>query len=348
YFAFLFCFTTSGLAQSIPPDSLNTLAYQSYRNDVVLAKSYAIQALATSQKLALSEEEVKAWINLGRCYRQEGNWDSTFLVLEKAVELGEQYEYVEGLMNAQNNLAASYLTRGEIDVAVPHLKQSLFYAQKVNNSKGIANAYNNLAIIAESNLDYDSAFQYLNGALTVYQDIGDSSGIAQIYTNQAYLFEERNALDSAIAYNFKALRIQESQGISYLAARTYIQIGDLFEAQFDYQQALSQYQKAHPLFEQAGDVSGIAIAQTNLGNTLKRLERIDEALTYQLESLVNARKLGDRELVGIILVNTADVLLDIPNKKDTARLLFNEAVSYLEEAKNENLPIAYQRLGEIA
>ncbi|MEM6346421.1 MAG: ATP-binding protein [Bacteroidota bacterium] len=346
WFSLLTFLSRPCVAQSAQVDSLNKWAYEGYRKDVNASKSWAYQALKLAEQNQLGPQMVDSYINLSRCFRTEGNWDSAFQVLNIAVVLAEKNRYEKGLMNAYNNLAACHLMQGDTELAEPKLKKSLQYAVAVDDPKGQANAYNNLAIIAEANLEYDSAMAYLDGALAVYYQILDSSGIARIYLNQAFIFESQNKIDSAIHYCFQALRIQEARKLSYQQANTLLQIADLYETQSDYEKTLNNQQQALSIFSQIGDVTGISSANINIGNTLQSLDRYREALPYTEQGLEYARKTADPFMIGTSLINVTNVYTELGYESDTIRNLLYEAIPLLEG--NENLSAAYAGLGYLA
>ncbi|MEL6591938.1 MAG: ATP-binding protein [Bacteroidota bacterium] len=203
-------------------------------------------------------------------------------------------------------------------------------------------------IIAEDEQKFDSAFVFLRKALQAYQIAGDSSGIARTYTNQAFLFYKRENRDSAIHYNFKALEMQERLGLTYQQAGTRNQIGDLYTEKGQYQDALKQYQAAEILQEQIGDVVGLATTYSYLGYTLNELQRPNEAFHYLQKSLDYSQKAQDPLLIGSALVDIANWYQQNADKLQKAKSIFEEAISYLEEADSEVLAAAFDGLGQLA
>ncbi|MEM6345147.1 MAG: tetratricopeptide repeat protein [Bacteroidota bacterium] len=344
----LLFFAYFGFGQGVIIDSINNNAYQLYRKNVSEAKSLAYQAVKLSKEQSLFPQLVDGYVNLSRCYRIESNWDSAYLVLEEALEIGEQINYVEGLMNITNNLGFCLMLNNKNQEAVSYFKQTLRYANEINNYKGKANAFNNLFIIAEDEQKFDSAFNFLNRALEVYQLVGDSSGIARSYKNKAFLFYSRAQNDSAVYYNFKALRIQESQNLLYGQAGTRNQIGDLYTEKGQYQDALIQYKAAERLQEEIGDVVGLATTYSYIGYTLNELKKPDEALPYYEKSLEYSRKTEDPLLIGSALVDIANWYGQNRNELEKAKTIFEESVSYLEEAESDVVTAAFDGLGQLA
>ncbi|MFK7924404.1 MAG: tetratricopeptide repeat protein, partial [Bacteroidia bacterium] len=340
------CFAIPTWGQKSKIDSLNQLAYEGYREDVATSKAWAYQALSIAKQHQLNPQKVDSYINLSRCFRTEGNWDSAYQVLNIAIVLAEKNRYSKGLINAHNNLAACYLIQGEVQSAEPHFKKSLSYAREIDDAKGQANAYNNLAIIAESNFAYDSAMSYLHGALEVYRQISDSSGITRTYVNQAFIFELQNLSDSAIYYCIKALRIQEALQLSYQQANTHIQIGNLYDDQKDYANALKQFQRSLALFEQIGDIGGLCSANLNIGSALESLARADEALPYLRKGLQYARKTDDPFLIGTSLINLSNIYGSLKRNPDTIKSILNESIPLL--SGKETVSAAYSALGILA
>ena len=117
-------------AQDSLIDSLNQQAYQLYRQDVSAAKSLAYQAAELAKEQELIPQLVDSYINLGRCFRLTNQWDSAYLVLESAIEMGEEAAYGLGLMNATNNLGICYRVQGKIEQAKSWFIRTLAIAQQ--------------------------------------------------------------------------------------------------------------------------------------------------------------------------------------------------------------------------
>ncbi|MEZ4776714.1 MAG: tetratricopeptide repeat protein [Bacteroidia bacterium] len=326
---------------------LNQLAYTSYRENVSLGKSYAYKALQLSEQYNLDKPLVNSYINLGRCYRLENNWDSAEWVLKTALKTSQNVHYDEGGMNAANNLGATYLMQGKTDQAKPLFESALTTATRINDAKGQANAYNNLAIIAKSEMDYLLALHYLDSARVVYTLISDSSGISTTYTNQALVYDLLEENDSAIVYFFLALRIQEGLGLEYQKGITLNQIGDLYFEKGLHKEALQQYQASLQIMETIGDAIGVVDACQNIGATMSILGNPVSAFPFLSKGLEYARISEDPEKTGISLINLGKWYSQSGNEKK-AWDHFREAETLLKPIRAISLSQLYGAMGNLA
>ena len=320
---------------------LNQLAYQTYRRDVVQAKSYAQAALRLSQHHGLTKAGITARINLARCLRLQNQLDSAQLLLETALSLSEPIGYLPGLKDAANNLGATALMRGEVEAATAQFEASLAYARQIPDPTGEANALNNLAVIAEAMGEPNEALTYLEQALRAYQQIPDSAGICRVMVNQAYLYDELEQNDSAISLLFRVLPIQEAMGLRQQEAATRNQLGNLYLEKNLQTEAVAQYRLSYHLSEQIGDAAGSALAQQNLGNVLENQGKLEEAQAAYQAALSWAQQTEDQEMVGTILVNLGQLLLDAPATRQRAAQYFDQALPLLEAADSDVLPGLY-------
>jgi len=336
-------------AQTHLIDSLNQAAYAQYRENVQEGKALAYKALMLAEEAKAYVGIVDAHVNLGRCFRFTGQWDSAYLVLEQATLLSQAEGYEQGLMNAVNNLGLCYSWQGKDKEAKPLFTRALHLAQKIGDLKGQANAYNNLFIIVSEDLGKsDSAFLLLQKALDVYRVSGDSVGIARVYSNKAFLLDDLQQKDSAIHYNFEALYIQEFLGLSHDQAASYNQIGVLYTEKGKYREALDLHEKALSIFEKIGDVSELAVTHLSISSALLLLKKSTEAFPHLEKSLMYSRKTGDVYMIGNSLLEIANWHIKQDRDYTRAQAIYGEAIEALTEANSYNLSSAYDGLGTVA
>ncbi|MEO0470300.1 MAG: tetratricopeptide repeat protein [Bacteroidota bacterium] len=351
-FVFLFLLPVSLLAQQEGKkeeiQSLNQQVYQIYREDVVKAKSLAHKALSLSVKSDLPKEEADSYINLSRCFRLEGNWDSAEVVLHRALKISDAIDYHEGLQNANNNLGGVFLRQGKSPQAKTYFQRSLVHARNGKNLKGQANAFNNLAIIAQLEAEYDSALHLLEKSLLVEKERNDAVGVSRNLANQARIFDFLEKNEKALRLCYQALAIQDSLSLNYQKANTLSFIADLYIKANQYPNARKALTESIKLRTEIGDVDGLVTAYYSLGSILDSETKAEEAISYLRKGLKYAYEVEDDQMIGLCLISIGELYHQLPEKSDSARVFLRKADQYLTDVDLEKQTVYYNVLGAIA
>ncbi|OYU42158.1 MAG: hypothetical protein CFE44_25595, partial [Burkholderiales bacterium PBB4] len=159
---------------------------------------------------------------------------------------------------------------------------------------------NSLGLIYIAMKNTDKALPVIDEALSVAKEIGATKMLGTLYLNKgnAYSVDEKTDL-SVQAYQ-QALKIGADSGLVGLEGTALNNIGDSYLIRKDYPKAEALARRALAKFQQAGELSGVATAQCNVGFALMGQGKIREgaaevqaALKFMHES--NAK--ADEELI---------------------------------------------------
>jgi len=334
-------------AQEAHIDSLNQTAYKRYRENAQEAKQLAYKALYMAERQNLGPQTVDSYINLGRCFRQLGMWDSAYWYLEEAQKKGKVIRYSKGMMNATNNLGICYLYQGKDAQAAVWFRETFGIAQELGDAKGQGNALNNLFLIVKQEKKYDSAFLLIDQAIPLYLEMGDSVNMAASLANKALLLAEIQKYDSAIHYNYRALRIQETLDLAYAQGTTLNQIAAIYTEKEQFEEALKLHFQALEFIKETGNIFQLASTHTQIGTLLQVMKRYDESFEYLQKSLDYARQTTDPFMIGCSLVDFGNWYIAQEKELPFAKSLLEESIGPLKEANTFNLAVAYDKLGEL-
>jgi tetratricopeptide (TPR) repeat protein len=88
-----------------------------------------------------------------------------------------------------------------------------------------------------------------------------------------------------------------------------------------YVEAREVCQDALTRSREAGDIRGVGIAASHLGNVLAREGRLDEALLLQREALLMAQELHDLQATGAVLLDIAVLATSLQDYESAAEML---------------------------
>jgi tetratricopeptide (TPR) repeat protein len=154
--------------------------------------------------------------------------------------------------------------------------------------------------------DADSLYQQ---SLVVATETGYEHGRAHALNCLGNLAQRRGDLSAAFAYYSTAADIAEQIGDPALGGMVHQNLGILADMRADVVGAIECYSRSLATFEVAGDTQGMMWVLNNLGLSLAKKGRHDEADAAYFQALKIARQRDDLMSEGVIEENRADLNL---------------------------------------
>ncbi|MGD2216951.1 MAG: CHAT domain-containing protein [Gemmatimonadales bacterium] len=201
--------------------------------------------------------------NLGLVREALGDLQGAEEHFRRALELNRHDGRERAAANNLTNLANLATRRGHYDEALDLYNEALALRVKTGDRQGEALDLQNLGLLHLSWGDYPAALQSLQASLAILEELGITiwraevrADIAAVYTAMGKLQDARAGLTQAIA---------EAGGAAYLGPALAMQRADLMTELNELDRAAQLYQEAETAYEQLGDVTGQAEAETGLG-----------------------------------------------------------------------------------
>jgi signal transduction histidine kinase/tetratricopeptide (TPR) repeat protein len=166
------------------------------------AKEFYLQCARMSEEDGKIPSLINTYNNLAVIYTQLKQYDSSRLLLQKAVQLGRQFERQGkiSLASTYNNLGNLYFKEKKFDEALPYFSQNLITHTRNNDLNGIWVARLNLADVYIEKHQFDSATRYAQSAMELAQRLQSKSKEADSYSIMAKLAEYRGNYNKAYRY----------------------------------------------------------------------------------------------------------------------------------------------------
>ncbi|MEU5090293.1 tetratricopeptide repeat protein [Streptomyces sp. NPDC021356] len=194
------------------------------------------------------------------------------------------------IASSANLLACLYMDCGRLDEGIPLLEESLEIYQRLGIEHEIGQVLYNLGAIHRASGNTKKAIEYFEKDLQVCLDSRDESGAA----------ETLNTL-----------------------ALAHFEMGNLEEAEKLQRDSLAKFKKID-------NPHKVSMVSNDLGVTLRRLEKFDEALRLHLDDIELCRIIGSRSGEAVAQANAAETLHALGDSEG-AEVRFNAAVSVLIE-----------------
>jgi len=211
---------------------------------------------------------------------------------------------------------------GRISDAIACYESAIVAAEHRGENAVLAQALRRLGIVWHQRGEYTRARAICRRSYDVARRMGNKPLAAEALNTLGALDLTTGSLEAARRAFLQALALGGSS--RELRARVEQNLGILANIQGELDEALARYERSLDAYCEAGDESGCAMAYHNLGMVSADREWFDQAEGYFRESLAIAERLGDAQLEGLCLVNSAEV--------DVARQRYENALQNAEAA----------------
>ena len=225
---------------------------------------------------ALSNSSDKnIYYQLSYANRNNGNYDKAASILKKAEEIFSKDKwFITKVRLAEGSL---FFLSGDYDNALKYYNNGLKLAQKNSDKQNEAKSYINLGIIEDISGNVQKAHEYFDKAINITASIKDVENLATAYSELGVSHTFTNELIEAKSNYLKCLNLFERMNNRSRLALLYNNIGKIYMSLFDYESAISHYEKG---LEYSGDnkrsqalnLTGIADVYANLSNYTKAIQ----------------------------------------------------------------------------
>lgn len=126
---------------------------------------------------------------MSACYKNMGKIDSSFYVIDKAIEYFEIIDYEEGKQQAIANKASLYTILGKYDVALSIYKNYLTYVKSINKQRSIISTQTNIAKVYLQQNNLELALKYINKSLELAIPDGATKILHDAYFTRSSIYK---------------------------------------------------------------------------------------------------------------------------------------------------------------
>lgn len=272
-----------------------------------------------------------AYFSLGRVLRMRGDSAKALECLRQAQQnfelLGEENKNaVQMVSSALIEQSACLHSLGRLEDAAATCSTSVEYNLRRAATREVAVSKSNLVNIHINQGRYTDALKVSRETLQLFQQLNEPSSTAITFTQMGDIYQLIGDYQQAEQAFRQSLVIESQQGNRAGEARNLIGLGNLYSSWKRPEQAVSFHREAANLYAAIGDVSGEGVAHHNIGSTLIKLRRYNEA---HLE-LQQAIKCGQAFGHASSLWKTWDCIFDIERangKHEAGRVARQQAVA---------------------
>jgi tetratricopeptide (TPR) repeat protein len=258
-------------------------------------------------------------MNIGIIHYRQGKNELAKKMFFQAVEDFKEQDEPQNLANAYVNLASVYSSENKNDSVIVIIKQAKNIYEENDDSSGVANSLEYMGNAYSSQGDFANALEYHLEALSIRKAI-KSPSIVNSYVNISNSYKAMK--DNKNRYKYLLLSKAELQksGNEYALANS-----DGYFAQYhydleNYDSSLYYANKKLEYFKSQNNAGQIATSYLTLGNTYKKMGKLDKALEVYNKSYDINKELGKHYETAGLGSNIGVIYLE------TGR--FNKALKY--------------------
>ena len=250
------------------------------------AYTQAQALLAQAQKLGPTAyngadyDLAEAHFLLGRVLSDGGQAASA---LKQFVEAHQQFEALEEGEERMVSVtlaeqANCLLDLGRLDEAAVRYEELLVLAEKRESSRDVAAIKVQLSTVRMYQGRYGEAIAGYQAARTLFEQQNEPASVAIVWHKLGMVHQAAGNCDAAEAAYRQSLAIRTQQGVRAGQASSLTQLGNLYDDCLNRpEEAVIFYRQAADIAVESGDLKEEGVARNNIGKTLLKLQRYDEA-----------------------------------------------------------------------
>lgn len=198
-----------------------------------------------------------------------------------------------------------------LDNAMFLFRRLAHLADSLDDSESMGIALNNIGLILSEQSIYDSAVVFHLKAGEVFMLNKDSLRRSQSLINAGIAYKDAGFFEKAFSVTLDAIRTMEAINAVNGLGTAYTTLGNILKDLYRLQEALFYHHKAVAIREQLKDSAGIAGSFNNIGNVYKGAGDYKQALKYYLQSLELKNKLDLQRSKATTIDNIAEAYLEL-------------------------------------
>ena len=230
-------------------------------------------------------------------------------------EEAEVNEYYDGGSYAFNQLGRRYRDLSQFSKAINLHQEGLNAATKSNNLEFKVFSLNMLGVVYTRTDAVKSALNYHQEALVLAETVENPSRNIKRSINVSLngvgnIYRKLGQYPQAIEKFSKSLKLEEELGNKLGLAINHQNIGDCYEAQGKLEDALENFQLSLAYNNQIDSERGKVICNYSIAHVYVHQNKSEVAEVMLVETLKNARKLGDPKIISDVLQNLGLALME--------------------------------------
>lgn len=274
---------------------------------------------------------VNALASLAMSFRAVGP-DSIVYYADKGIALADKTGFARGKARCLVARTLAGLIEGRYDSAISTSNRALKIFEPLHDTAGMSDCYYYLAAATYSLSRFEDAIVYYKKTVAISDRPGNEDRVGDALDNIGISYSTIGNYSESLKYYLEGLKIRERSGNKASIATSLGNIGRVYASLGDRKKAYEYINRS--LATQAGSTPDILMLNyENAGNVYLTSKDTAAALNVFNEAMKNARLANMPAEYSRIMVNTAEVLIDMARFEE-AHNLYKQCIAMAEEVPN--------------
>jgi tetratricopeptide (TPR) repeat protein len=279
--------------------------------------------------------------SLGSIFFRQGDWMSALEHYTESLECFESTSDQKASASVLCNIANIYLNIGDWSKVLNCYQKCLGIFEMQEDPHGIAQMLSRLGHLYYRMGEWELALEYFHQGLDSVSHGDDIQSLSELQNNIDVIKQSRGEIKANVDDALENLIDPDQEGDLSTRAEVLAAIGDAYAERYDWEQAISNYQKSldafvelHDIFGESQTIFNMALACKEMGNWMKAMELLQNSVRiFQGLNAIPYMALAELQLGHIMGLSGRE--------KDAEEMLLN-AVTKLEDiGANVDLCEAY-------
>ncbi len=292
--------------------------------------------LAVSKTQANSPEQVKTSFLIGYNYRKSSPEKAAYYY-HYSQNLGNKLKQYKYVASTYAQLALLHNTLGNADSTEHYLEKTKSLVEKYPEETDPSSYYQAAGLIYKYRNDYEKAIELTKKNIEYLESSNaDKITIAGAYHNLSSIYWLLKKLTTAIEYEYKALELFSAGGSETGVAYANTSLGNIYHDLGQERESIKHHTLSLEFKKKTNDMRGMANSYLNISTAYLGLMNYNKALEYVNKSIAINKELNIQPEQVKYLFQTAIIYQE---KKDTLTALnfYEQALTLGEKIKNTSL-----------
>ena len=298
------------------------------------------QLVKQLDKSSSKQERLKVLLDLVTIYKEQ-DYLQGWKTANEAVSLAKALDDEPSLANAYQSLATCAWKLADYTMGLEHFVDALEVYSRIGDKYGVAKCYCGMGIINGSLEEYKTALEYFEIALENSLAAKRFELSATLKGNIGHVYFNFGQYQKALGFFKEALAQSEESGYNGVAANMLAGIAGVHVYLGDYAKGLKMVRRAYELHKKVNRDHGTAVSIMNIGITLHKMGKLEEAEYELRKALEFSRSINLKTIEQQVISELVSLYTDLDNQEQAQ--IFMELH---QEVMREEKKLSVQRKNE--
>ena len=222
--------------------------------------------------------------------------DSTYLYLQKGLDLAQKKNYPNGIMDSKNTLGIYYRLNSRYPEAIRIYEELIQLRRKYHQNKKLVGAYSNLGSVYYEQGDFALALKNYEKAIEIARKEKDDEGALILYTNLGATYKASGLYDQAVKAFEEGLKLNKRIQNDQQEGQLYVNLGTIYHERQMYHQSIKYHLIAKEKVAKSENYRLLEIILYNLSLDYRSTKQFALAKKTLAELRKVAQRLDEKEV----------------------------------------------------